>query len=77
MMEYLDERFPHPPLLPVYPVARAQSRLLIYRIERDSVAAGRPILGGEEKETTLNKLRGSCVTAWSAWRRSSKRRPSS
>ena len=35
MMEYLDERFPHPPLLPVYPVARAESRLLIYRIERD------------------------------------------
>jgi len=27
IMEYLDERFPHPPLLPVYPVARAQSRL--------------------------------------------------
>jgi RNA polymerase-associated protein len=35
MMEYLDERFPHPPLLPVYPVARAESRLLMYRIERD------------------------------------------
>ena len=35
MMEYLDERFPHPPLLPVYPVARAQSRLMAYRIERD------------------------------------------
>jgi RNA polymerase-associated protein len=35
MMEYLDERFPHPPLLPVYPVARALSRLWIYRIERD------------------------------------------
>ena len=35
MMEYLDERFPHPPLLPVYPVARAESRQLIYRIERD------------------------------------------
>ena len=34
-MEYLDERFPHPPLLPVYPVARALSRLWIYRIERD------------------------------------------
>ena len=29
MMEYLDERFPHPPLLPVYPVTRAQSRLWI------------------------------------------------
>jgi len=35
MMEYLDERFPHPPLLPVYPVARAESRLYIYRIQRD------------------------------------------
>lgn len=35
MMEYLDERFPHPPLLPVYPVTRAQARLWMYRIERD------------------------------------------
>ncbi|EED36064.1 glutathione S-transferase, N-terminal domain [Luminiphilus syltensis NOR5-1B] len=35
MMEYLDERFPHPPLLPVYPVARAESRQLMHRIERD------------------------------------------
>ncbi len=35
MMEYLDERFPHPPLLPVYPVARAQSRLMMWRIDRD------------------------------------------
>jgi stringent starvation protein A len=35
IMEYLDERFPHPPLLPVYPVARAKSRLMIHRIKRD------------------------------------------
>jgi stringent starvation protein A len=35
IMEYLDERFPHPPLLPVYPVARAKSRLMMYRIDRD------------------------------------------
>ena len=35
MMEYLDERFPHPPLLPVYPVARAQTRLILDRIEKD------------------------------------------
>jgi stringent starvation protein A len=33
--EYLDERFPHPPLMLVYPVARAKSRLMVYRIERD------------------------------------------
>ena len=42
MMEYLDERFPHPPLLPVYPVARAQSRLLIYRSKLTSKQATIP-----------------------------------
>ena len=35
VMEYLDERFPHPPLLPVDPVSRANARLFMYRIERD------------------------------------------
>jgi stringent starvation protein A len=35
IMEYLDERFPHPPLMPVDPVARAQFRLALFRIERD------------------------------------------
>ncbi len=35
MMEYLDERFPHPPLLPVYPVARAEIRQFIHRVESD------------------------------------------
>lgn len=33
--EYLDERFPHPPLLPVYPIARAKTRLMMLRIERE------------------------------------------
>ena len=33
IIEYLDERFPHPPLLPVDPVARAKFRLALYRIE--------------------------------------------
>jgi RNA polymerase-associated protein len=35
IIEYLDERFPHPPLMPVDPVTRAQFRLALYRVERD------------------------------------------
>lgn len=35
IMEYLDERFPHPPLMPVYPVARARSRLMLHRVNYD------------------------------------------
>lgn len=35
LMEYLEERFPHPPLMPVYPVIKARSRLFILRIEQE------------------------------------------
>src|SRR5437773_2531807 len=35
IMEYLDERYPHPPLMPIDPITRARFRLAIYRIERD------------------------------------------
>lgn len=35
IMEYLDERFPHPPLMPVYPVAKGRSRLMIHRVNQD------------------------------------------
>lgn len=35
IMEYLDERFPHPPLLPVDPVSRATTRLYLWRIDYD------------------------------------------
>ena len=35
IMEYIDERFPHPPLMPIDPVSRAKTRLALYRIERD------------------------------------------
>ena len=35
IVEYLDDRFPHPPLMPVAPVSRAGNRLMLYRIERD------------------------------------------
>jgi RNA polymerase-associated protein len=35
IMEYLDERFPHPPLMPVDPVSRARNRLMLFRIEKE------------------------------------------
>ena len=35
IMEYLEERFPHPPLMPVGPVQRAQTRLALFQVEHD------------------------------------------
>ena len=57
MMEYLDERFPHPPLFPVYPVARAQSRLWMYRIQRDWCALVDKLVAGEGSAAQQDKLR--------------------
>jgi stringent starvation protein A len=50
IMEYLDERFPHPPLMPVYPVARARSRLMVRRVEKDWYSLMNTILSGKDKE---------------------------
>lgn len=50
VMEYLDERYPHPPLLPDYPVKRANSRLLIHRIQRDWCSLVDRILDARSKE---------------------------
>lgn len=54
MMEYLDERFPHPPLLPIYPVARAQSRLWMYRLERDWAPLVNIITHSSDKDEVAN-----------------------
>ncbi|MGB2063691.1 Stringent starvation protein A [Marinomonas gallaica] len=65
MMEYLDERFPHPPLLPVYPVARAESRLYMYRIQRDWAVLVDTILTSKDRETVetaQKELRESLVS---------------
>lgn len=67
IIEYLDERFPHPPLLPVYPVARAQSRLLMHRIEQDWSGQVDVLMRGKGGERVLSKayreLRESVVSA--------------
>lgn len=61
IMEYLDERFPHPPLLPVYPVARAESRKMMLRIERDWYALMKSIEKGEDVQKNQTQLKESLV----------------
>lgn len=52
IMEYLDERFPHPPLMPVDPVSRARTRLALYRVERDWYTLVNDLEYGTEKQST-------------------------
>ncbi len=57
IMEYLDERFPHPPLLSVYPVARAKSRLFVYRIQQDWCGYVDTLIAKRSKDTVLTRAR--------------------
>src|SRR5690606_7016414 len=58
MMEYLDERFPHPPLLPVYPVARAEIRQFIHRVESDWCPWVDVIIRDQDKDLTATAREG-------------------
>jgi len=49
IVEYLDERFPHPPLMPVDPVSRAKTRLALHRVETDWYPLMNDILTRGEK----------------------------
>ena len=66
IMEYLDERFPHPPLMPVYPVSRARSRLMIHRIEKDWYSLLKlitsPKAADSRKEKARKELRDALIT---------------
>jgi RNA polymerase-associated protein len=65
IMEYLDERFPHPPLLPVDPVSRANSRLFMHRIDQDWYRLLGPAFNGnaEEKAKARKQLRDSLISS--------------
>lgn len=69
IMEYLDERFPHPPLLPVYPVARAHSRMMMHRIDTDWYRLAEFVKHGtkEESETASKQLRDSLTAITSVF----------
>ena len=56
IIEYLDERFPHPPLMPVDPVTRAQFRLALFRIETDWYQLAEQFdMDGDRKLATKSK----------------------
>ncbi|MDQ2069523.1 glutathione S-transferase N-terminal domain-containing protein [Natronospira bacteriovora] len=65
IMEYLDERFPHPPLMPVDPVGRARVRLMVYQIEQDWYRLADVIENGTPKkvENARKELTDSVVAA--------------
>jgi RNA polymerase-associated protein len=65
IMEYLDERFPHPPLMPVDPVSRAKSRLALHHIERDWYGLLPDLNSIAEKKSTVARqiLRGSVLSS--------------
>jgi RNA polymerase-associated protein len=60
IIDYLDERFPHPPLMPIDPVTRAQFRVALHRIERDWYPAAEAIArstGSRELPPLRERLR--------------------
>lgn len=53
IMEYLDERFPHPPLMPVDPVSRASNRQLRFRVFTDLYSLLDDIEGEDEMAANI------------------------
>jgi len=55
--EYLDERYPHPPLMPVDPLSRARLRLAMLRIEHDWVPQVQQIQFGNKQQAEAGRKR--------------------
>src|SRR5690606_37323068 len=55
--EYLDERYPHPPLVPVDPLPRARLRLAMLRLEHDWVPEVRMIQTGTKAQADAARKR--------------------
>jgi stringent starvation protein A len=62
--EYLDERYPHPPLMPIDPLSRARLRLATVRIERDWLPEVEVIrAGGRPAEVARKHLRDQLLAS--------------
>jgi len=63
--DYLDERYPHPPLMPVDPVSRAKLRLVHYRVQRDWYSLAKEIEAnpGKVAEQAAKQLKESIIAA--------------
>jgi len=57
LTEYLDERYPHPTLLPIDPISRARIRLAIWRIENEWVPPVMAIQNGTKSEAAAARKR--------------------
>lgn len=55
--EYLDERYPHPPLMPVDPLSRARLRLATLRLEHDWVPQVQAIQAGNRLQVDAARKR--------------------
>ena len=54
--EFLDERLPHPPLMPLDPIGRGRARLLIARLQRDWLSEVKRLLDeGKPLDKKLKK----------------------
>jgi len=55
--EYLDERYPHPPLMPVDPLSRARLRLAMLRLEHEWVPHVQSIQYGNKSQVEAGRKR--------------------
>jgi RNA polymerase-associated protein len=63
--DYLDERYPHPPLMPVDPVSRAQLRLVHHRVLKDWYSLARVIeaSSGKKADQAAKQLKEGIISA--------------